>query len=244
MELQVTGLSANHPDGTPALRDVAFTLPLGVHGLLGAAGAGKSTLLRVLAGTQAPARNAFARIDDTDLLAGADAARRCVGHLPQDYAPTCTAGAADVLNHYAVVKGIPGYQARRDIVEALLAQVGLQDAQRHPVRQLPEGMRQRFGLAVALLGRPPLLLLDAPLAGLAGDERAKLLALVAELGLHHVVLLATRDVADMVEACTQVVLLDRGELRLLAPLRPSAAGGVPHAGARTAAAPVAAWARR
>jgi ABC-type multidrug transport system ATPase subunit len=227
MELQVTGLSANHPDGAPALREVTLTLPPGVHALLGAAGAGKSTLLRVLAGMQAPVRNATARIDEVELLADGDAARRCVGYLPQDFAPTCTAGLSDVLNHYAVVKGIPGYQARRDIVEALLAQVGLLDAQRHAVRQLPDGMRQRFGLAVALLGRPPLLLLDAPFAGLAGDERAKLLALVAGLGRHHVVLLATRDVADVVEACTQLVLLDRGAVRLLAPLHAPAENRLP-----------------
>jgi ABC-type multidrug transport system ATPase subunit len=212
MDLRIRQLAKTHPDATPALVDVTLTAAPGVCGLLGAAGAGKSTLLAILAGVQAADRGRV-HLGDIDLLDGSAAARRCVGHLPQGYAPTCKGSAADLLDHLAVLKGLPGYQARRDIVDALLDQVGLSDARREPAALLSEGGRRRFGLAAALLGRPPLLLLDAPLAGLEDDERARLLALLADLGRHHVVLLATREAADVATASTQVALLERGMLR-------------------------------
>jgi ABC-type multidrug transport system ATPase subunit len=220
MELRIRNLSKRAPAGPPALHDVTLTVPPGVCGLLGPGAAGKSALLRILAALEEPDQGS-AHLDEIDLLGRRDAARRAVGYLPQDLVVFPKASADDLLNHYAALKGIPGYQARRDIVEALLQQVGLLDVRREPAAQLTEGMRRRFGLAVALLGRPPLLLLDAPLAELAADERARFVALLAELGKHHVVLLATREVADVAATCTQVALLDRGALRLQAPLPPA-----------------------
>jgi ABC-2 type transport system ATP-binding protein len=219
MQLDIRGISKTYPNGVHALRDVTLTIPPGMYGLLGPNGAGKSTLMRILATLQEPDAGTV-RLGDVDLLREPDAIRRTLGYLPQEFGVYPRASAEELLEHFALLKGVGERRARREVVEALLRQVNLWDVRRQKLGGYSGGMRQRFGVAVALLGNPKLMIVDEPTAGLDPAERVRFLNLLSELGENSVVLLSTHIVEDVSELCTRMAIIDQGEILLEAePLR-------------------------
>jgi ABC-2 type transport system ATP-binding protein len=220
MDLRIEHLSKTYPNGTRALNDVSLTIPLGMFGLLGPNGAGKSTLMRILATLQ-EADSGSARLGDIDVLRDKDSVRRTLGYLPQEFGLYPKVTAEDLLDHFAVLKAITDRAERRRIVDALFEQTNLQSARRQQLGAYSGGMRQRFGIAVALLGKPGLIIVDEPTAGLDPAERVRFLNLLAELGENAVVILSTHIVDDVSDLCSRMAIIDRGEIRLEAD--PSAA---------------------
>jgi ABC-2 type transport system ATP-binding protein len=220
MDLRIEHLSKTYGNGTRALNDVSLTIPQGMFGLLGPNGAGKSTLMRILATLQ-EADSGSARLGDIDVLRDKDAVRRTLGYLPQEFGLYPKVRAEDLLDHFAVLKGITDSAERRRIVDALFEQTNLQTSRRQQLGAYSGGMRQRFGIAVALLGKPRLIIVDEPTAGLDPAERVRFLNLLAELGENAVVILSTHIVDDVSDLCSRMAIIDRGEIRLEA--EPSAA---------------------
>jgi ABC-2 type transport system ATP-binding protein len=220
MDLRIEHLSKTYPNGTRALNDVSLTIPRGMFGLLGPNGAGKSTLMRILATLQ-EADSGSARLGDIDVLRDKDSVRRTLGYLPQEFGLYPKVTAEDLLDHFAVLKAIADRAERRRIVDALFEQTNLQSARRQQLGAYSGGMRQRFGIAVALLGKPGLIIVDEPTAGLDPAERVRFLNLLAELGENAVVILSTHIVDDVSDLCSRMAIIDRGEIRLEAD--PSAA---------------------
>jgi ABC-type multidrug transport system ATPase subunit len=219
MELQIRGVSKTYPNGVQALKDVTLTIPAGMYGLLGPNGAGKSTLMRILATLQ-EADNGSVRLGDVDVLSQQDDVRKTLGYLPQEFGVYPKASAESLLHHFAVLKGIADRRARTEVVAALLRQTNLWDVRKQNLGGYSGGMRQRFGVAVALLGNPTLMIVDEPTAGLDPAERVRFLNLLAELGENSVVLLSTHIVEDVSELCTRMAIIDQGEILLEAePLR-------------------------
>ena len=219
MELRIHNLSKTYPNGVHALKDVTLTIPRGMFGLLGPNGAGKSTLMRTLATLQEPDTGSI-RLGDIDVLRQKDRVRETLGYLPQEFGVYPKVSAEELLHHFAVLKGITQRGARKEVVEALLKQVNLWEARKKKLGGYSGGMRQRFGVAVALLGNPKLLIVDEPTAGLDPAERVRFLNLLSELGENSVVLLSTHIVEDVSELCTRMAIIDRGRILLQAePLR-------------------------
>jgi len=190
-----------------------------MYGLLGPNGAGKSTLMRMLATLQEPDRGSI-RLGDIDVVNQKDEARKTLGYLPQEFGVYPKVSAADLLEHFAILKGITQRRARKEVVEGLLRQVNLWEVRRQKLGGYSGGMRQRFGVAVALLGNPKLMIVDEPTAGLDPAERVRFLNLLSELGEHSVVLLSTHIVEDVSELCTRMAIINQGEILLEAePLR-------------------------
>ena len=217
--LEIANLSHTYANGTVALADVNLSIPRGMFGLLGPNGAGKSTLMRALATLQVPTSGSI-RFGDIDVLKSPDLLRRTLGYLPQDFGVYPRVSAVDLLDHMAVLKGIASRGERKDTVETLLQQVNLWDVRKQKLGGYSGGMRQRFGVAVALLGNPKLMIVDEPTAGLDPAERVRFLNLLSELGENSVVLLSTHIVDDVSELCTRMAIIDRGEILLEAePLR-------------------------
>jgi ABC-type multidrug transport system ATPase subunit len=213
MDLRIEHLSKTYGNGTRALNDVSLTIPRGMFGLLGPNGAGKSTLMRILATLQ-EADSGSATLGDIDVLRDKDSVRRTLGYLPQEFGLYPKVTAEDLLDHFAVLKGITDGVERRRIVGALLEQTNLQGARRQQLGAYSGGMRQRFGIAVALLGKPGLIIVDEPTAGLDPAERVRFLNLLAELGENAVVILSTHIVDDVSDLCSRMAIIDRGEIRL------------------------------
>jgi len=213
MDLQIRGISKRYPNGVQALKDVTLTIPPGMYGLLGPNGAGKSTLMRILATLQEPDAGAV-HLGDLDVVAQKDAVRRTLGYLPQEFGVYPKVSAEALLAHFALLKGVGARRARNEVVEALLRQVNLWDVRKQKLGGYSGGMRQRFGVAVALLGNPKLMIVDEPTAGLDPAERVRFLNLLAELGEHSVVLLSTHIVEDVSDLCTRMAIIDRGEILL------------------------------
>ena len=213
MDLRIEHLSKTYGNGTRALNDVSLTIPQGMFGLLGPNGAGKSTLMRILATLQ-EADSGTAHLGDVDVLRDKDAVRRTLGYLPQEFGLYPKVTAEDLLDHFAVLKGITDRNERRRIVDALFEQTNLQSARGQQLGAYSGGMRQRFGIAVALLGKPGLIIVDEPTAGLDPAERVRFLNLLAELGENAVVILSTHIVDDVSDLCSRMAIIDRGEIRL------------------------------
>jgi len=219
MELLIRGVSKTYPNGVQALKDVTLTIPAGMYGLLGPNGAGKSTLMRILATLQ-EADSGSATLGELDVLARKDEVRKTLGYLPQEFGVYPKVSAEKLLDHFAVLKGITGRRARNEAVETLLRKTNLWDVRRQKLGGYSGGMRQRFGVAVALLGNPTLMIVDEPTAGLDPAERVRFLNLLSELGENSVVLLSTHIVEDVSELCTRMAIIDKGEILLEAePLR-------------------------
>jgi len=219
MELQIRGVSKTYSNGVQALKDVSLTIPAGMYGLLGPNGAGKSTLMRILATLQ-EADSGTATLEALDVLRQKDEVRKTLGYLPQEFGVYPNVSAETLLDHFALLKGIAVRRARREVVEALLHQVNLWEVRKQKLGGYSGGMRQRFGVAVALLGSPKLMIVDEPTAGLDPAERVRFLNLLSELGENSVVLLSTHIVDDVSELCTRMAIIDRGEILLEAePLR-------------------------
>jgi ABC-2 type transport system ATP-binding protein len=219
LELQIRGVSKTYANGVHALKDVTLTIPPGMYGLLGPNGAGKSTLMRMLATLQEPDSGTIA-LGGVDVILQKDEIRQTLGYLPQEFGVYPKVSAERLLDHFAVLKGIIDRRARKEVVEALLRKTNLWDVRRQKLGGYSGGMRQRFGVAVALLGDPALLIVDEPTAGLDPAERVRFLNLLSELGQNSVVLLSTHIVDDVGELCPRMAIIDQGEILLEAePLR-------------------------
>jgi ABC-2 type transport system ATP-binding protein len=216
--LRIEGLTHVYPNGTRALDDVTLEVPRGMFGLLGPNGAGKSTLMRCVATLQIPTSGSI-RLDDINVLAAPDALRRTLGYLPQDFGVYPRVSAYDMLDHLAVLKGYAARRERREVVDGLLHQVNLWDVRRKALAGYSGGMRQRFGIAQALIGSPQLVIVDEPTAGLDPEERNRFLNLLAEIGENVVVILSTHIVEDVADLCQQMAIIaDGGIVRAGEPL--------------------------
>jgi ABC-2 type transport system ATP-binding protein len=213
VSLRIERLSKTYANGTVALRDVSLTIPRGMFGLLGPNGAGKSTLMRIIATLQEP-DSGTVHFEQIDALADKTAIRRILGYLPQEFGLYKNVSAEDLLDHFAVLKGIVDRAERRRIVDKLLEQTNLAGDRRKHLGGYSGGMRQRFGIAVALLGSPQLIIVDEPTAGLDPAERLRFLNLLAELGQQAVVILSTHIVEDVSELCSRMAIINKGEIRL------------------------------
>ena len=211
MELQINNISKTYSNGVHALQDVSLTIPTGMYGLLGPNGAGKSTLMRTIATLQEPDSGSIT-LGELDVLRQKDEIRKTLGYLPQEFGVYPKARAEDLLEHFAILKGITQRKARKEVVEALLKQTNLWDKRRQKLGGFSGGMRQRFGVAVALLGNPKLMIVDEPTAGLDPAERVRFLNLLSELGENSVVILSTHIVEDVSELCTRMAIIDRGRI--------------------------------
>lgn len=213
MELRISNLSKTYPNGTHALRDVSLSVPRGMFGLLGPNGAGKSTLMRTLATLQEPDSGSV-HLGGINVLTEKDEVRRTLGYLPQEFGVYPKVSAEELLDHFAVLKGITGRRERRETVRALLEQTNLFEARKKKLGGFSGGMRQRFGIAVALLGNPKLIIVDEPTAGLDPAERVRFLNLLSELGENSIVILSTHIVEDVSELCRRMAIINQGEILL------------------------------
>jgi len=213
MRLEIRDLAKTYGNGVRALDRVSLTIPTGMFGLLGPNGAGKSTLMRTLATLQ-DADAGSARLGDIDVLRDKDAVRRILGYLPQDFGVYPKVSAEDMLDHLARLKGIAVRGTRRDVVDSLLRQVNLWDVRKKALGGYSGGMRQRFGIAQALLGNPRLVIVDEPTAGLDPEERVRFHNLLAEIGENVIVILSTHIVSDVSDLCANMAIIDRGRVRL------------------------------
>ena len=213
MQLTLRDICKTYPNGVQALNKVSLTIPVGMYGLLGPNGAGKSTLMRILATLQ-EADSGSAMLGELDVLHRKEDLRKTLGYLPQEFGVYPHASALALLDYFAVLEGIAGRGERRDVVESLLRQVNLWDVRHQKLGGYSGGMRQRFGVAVALLGNPKLLIVDEPTAGLDPAERVRFLNLLSELGETSVVILSTHIVEDVSELCTRMAIINRGRILL------------------------------
>lgn len=219
MVLEISNISKTYPNGVQALKNISLTIPNGMFGLLGPNGAGKSTLMRILATLQEP-DSGTASIGEIDVLNHKEEVRKTLGYLPQEFGVYPKARAEDLLEHFAILKGITQRKSRKEVVEALLRQTNLWDVRRQKLGGFSGGMKQRFGVAVALLGNPKLMIVDEPTAGLDPAERVRFLNLLSELGESSVVILSTHIVEDVSELCTRMAIINQGQILLEAePLR-------------------------
>src|SRR5262252_6756757 len=211
MELKIQGLSKTYPNGVKALDNVSLTIPHGMYGLLGPNGAGKSTLMRTLATLQEP-DNGTAFLGDVDVLRQKEEVRRKLGYLPQDFGVYPRISAQDMLDHLALLKGIVNRSERKEIVAAMLHRCNLEDARKKPLTSFSGGMRQRFGIAQALIGNPQLLIVDEPTAGLDPGERNRFYNLLAEVGEQVIVILSTHIVEDVTDLCSKMAIIHNGRV--------------------------------
>ncbi len=209
--LSISGLSHSYDGRTRALDDVTLTIPRGMFGLLGPNGAGKSTLMRCVATLQVPTAGSIV-FDGIDVLAEPARLRAVLGYLPQDFGVYPRVSAYDMLDHLAVLKGVIARGERRDVIETLLHQVNLWEVRKKPIAGFSGGMRQRFGIAQALIGRPKLIIVDEPTAGLDPEERNRFNNLLAEVGENMVVILSTHIVDDVTDLCSRVALMVDGRI--------------------------------
>ena len=213
MELVISGLSKTYANGVQALKNVTLTIPTGMFGLLGPNGAGKSTLMRTLATLQ-DADSGSARLGDIDVLKDKDAVRRQLGYLPQEFGVYPKVSAQDMLNHLAELKGLANKKERLEVVHSLLRQTNLFDVKDKALGGYSGGMRQRFGIAQALLGNPKLIIVDEPTAGLDPEERVRFHNLLAEIGEQVIVVLSTHIVSDVSDLCPNMAIINKGEVLL------------------------------
>ncbi|MCE7926361.1 MAG: ABC transporter ATP-binding protein [Haliscomenobacteraceae bacterium CHB4] len=210
MQLTIRNLNKTYPNGVRALHDVSLDIPTGMYGLLGPNGAGKSTLMRTIATLQ-DADSGSATLGDIDVLKDKDAVRRTLGYLPQEFGVYPRISAFEMLDHLAVLKGIPG-NSRKEVVNALLQRVNLWEHRKKSVASYSGGMRQRFGIAQALLGDPKLIIVDEPTAGLDPGERNRFYNLLSEIGENVIVILSTHIVEDVTELCSNMAIINLGRV--------------------------------
>jgi ABC-type multidrug transport system ATPase subunit len=211
--LAIRDLSKTYANGVQALKGVSLQVPTGMFGLLGPNGAGKSTLMRTIATLQDPDSGTIV-LDGQDLLADKPATRRLLGYLPQEFGVYPKVSAEAMLDHFAVLKGLVARGERKAVVEGLLRQVNLWDVRKRKLGTFSGGMRQRFGIAQALLGNPKLIIVDEPTAGLDPEERNRFLNLLAEIGEKIVVILSTHIVEDVTDLCPRMAIIAQGQVLL------------------------------
>jgi ABC-2 type transport system ATP-binding protein len=211
LELRIDRLSKTYSNGVRALIDVHLTIPTGMFGLLGPNGAGKSTLMRTIATLQEADSGSIA-LDGIDVLRQKDEVRRILGYLPQEFGVYPKISAETMLNHFAVLKGIHNSRERKETVAALLRRTNLYDVRRQNLGTFSGGMRQRFGIAQALLGNPKLIIVDEPTAGLDPGERVRFHNLLSEIGENVVVILSTHIVEDVSDLCSRMAIISGGRV--------------------------------
>jgi ABC-2 type transport system ATP-binding protein len=209
MELKIQNLSKTYPNGVQALHNVTLTIPKGMFGLLGPNGAGKSTLMRSIATLQEP-DNGSIFLGELDVLNQKTEVRRLLGYLPQEFGVYPKISAYDMLDHIAILKGIR--QHRKEQVEELLKRVNLWEVRKKALGGFSGGMKQRFGIAQALIGDPQLVIVDEPTAGLDPGERNRFYNLLSEIGEQVIVILSTHIVEDVKELCSQMAIIDKGRV--------------------------------
>nr|WP_314857659.1 ABC transporter ATP-binding protein [uncultured Undibacterium sp.] len=209
--LSIKNLNKTYANGVHAINQISLDIPKGLFGLLGPNGAGKSSLMRTIATLQDPDSGSI-YFNGVDVLQEKDALRRQLGYLPQDFGVYPKVSAVDLLNHFAVLKGLTKRAERKEMVEALLQMTNLWEARKRGVGTYSGGMRQRFGIAQALLGAPKLVIVDEPTAGLDPDERNRFLNLLAKIGEEVVVILSTHIVADVTDLCPRMAMIGKGQV--------------------------------
>jgi ABC-2 type transport system ATP-binding protein len=211
MQLTITNLSKTYSNGVQALRNLSLTIGANMFGLLGPNGAGKSSLMRTVATLQ-EADEGEVWLDNINVLKDKDTVRRLLGYLPQEFGIYPKMSAIDMLDHLAVMKGIAHRGERKNAVEALLQQTNLWDVRKKALGTYSGGMKQRFGIAQALLGNPKLIIVDEPTAGLDPSERNRFLNLLSSIGDQVVVILSTHIVEDVRELCPRMAIISQGRL--------------------------------
>lgn len=209
--LTISNLNKTYVNGVHAINQVSLEIPNGLFGLLGPNGAGKSSLMRTIATLQEPDSGSIV-FNGLNVLEDKEGLRRQLGYLPQDFGVYPKVSAEELLNHFAVLKGITNKADRKHSVEALLKQTNLWEARKRGLGTFSGGMRQRFGIAQALLGSPKLVIVDEPTAGLDPDERNRFLNLLAEIGEQVVVILSTHIVEDVTDLCPRMAMIAKGSV--------------------------------
>jgi ABC-type multidrug transport system ATPase subunit len=213
MELKIENLSKTYASGVQALKDVSLTIGSGMFGLLGPNGAGKSTLMRIIATLQ-EADSGSASLDGLDVLKEKDKVRRVLGYLPQEFGLYPKVTAFELLDHFAHLKGVVNRRQRRALVDGLLRQTNLWEARHRKLGTFSGGMKQRFGIAQALIGDPKLIIVDEPTAGLDPEERVRFHNLLSEIGEQVVVILSTHIVSDVSDLCQSMAIIHEGKVLL------------------------------
>jgi len=213
MQLSIKNLSKTYANGVHALQGVSLEIPAGMFGLLGPNGAGKSTLMRTIATLQEPDIGTV-NLGALDVLKDKDGVRRILGYLPQEFGTYPKVSALDLLEHFAVLKGIAGGKQRKETVERLLRLTNLWDVRKKALGGFSGGMKQRFGIAQALLGDPKLIIVDEPTAGLDPEERVRFHNLLSEIGEGVVVILSTHIVSDVSDLCANMAVINKGKVLL------------------------------
>ncbi|MBK7993308.1 MAG: ABC transporter ATP-binding protein [Blastocatellia bacterium] len=211
MELTINNLSKTYPNGVKALNNLSLNIPRGMFGLLGPNGAGKSSLMRTIATLQEADQGTIS-LGEIDVLKNKEEVRKLLGYLPQDFGTYPNMSAEDLLDHIAILKGITNRKERKEIVKALLEQTNLYAVRKKNLGGYSGGMRQRFGIAQALLGNPKLIIVDEPTAGLDPAERNRFLNLLSEIGENVIVILSTHIVDDVKELCTNMAIINKGSV--------------------------------
>ncbi len=211
MQLVIQNLNKTYANGVHALQDVSLNIPTGMFGLLGPNGAGKSTLMRTIATLQ-DADSGSIHLGELDVLKQPDEVRKVLGYLPQEFGLYPNISAEVTLDHFATLKGINSSTQRRDVVHALLKQTNLYDQRSKNVGGFSGGMKQRLGIAIALLGQPKLVIVDEPTAGLDPTERRRFLNLLAEISENVIVILSTHIVEDVTELCSNMAMIAKGQV--------------------------------
>jgi ABC-2 type transport system ATP-binding protein len=213
LAVTISGLSKTYPNGVQALKNVSLTIGNNMFGLLGPNGAGKSTLMRTIATLQDPDSGTI-DFDGIDVLKNKNEVRKVLGYLPQEFGVYPKISATDLLNHLAIMKGLTNSKERKEIIEALLQQTNLWDVRKKALSTFSGGMKQRFGIAQALLASPRLIIVDEPTAGLDPAERNRFLNLLSSIGRQVTVILSTHIVDDVRELCPRMAIIANGELLL------------------------------
>ena len=211
MPLKISALSKTYPNGVQALKNVSLTIGNNMFGLLGPNGAGKSTLMRTIATLQDPDDGEI-WLDDLNVLKHKNSVRQVLGYLPQEFGVYPKMNAVDMLHHLAVMKGITNVGERKEMVDALLNQTNLWDSRKKALSTYSGGMKQRFGIAQALLANPKLIIVDEPTAGLDPAERNRFLNLLSSIGRNVIVILSTHIVEDVRELCPRMAIISNGQL--------------------------------
>ena len=213
MKLTVENISKTYPNGVEALKNISLEINNGIFGLLGPNGAGKSTLMRTIAALQ-EADDGSIMLGDIDVAKDKQALREMLGYLPQEFGVYPKVSAIDLLDHMAIMKGIADAQIRKEQVESLLYQVNLWESKEQKLGTFSGGMKQRFGIAQALLGDPKLIIVDEPTAGLDPMQRNRFHNLLSEIGENVIVILSTHIVDDVSDLCNDMAIILNGELKL------------------------------
>jgi len=209
--LKIENLSKTYSNGVKALNNISLSISNGMFGLLGPNGAGKSSLMRTIAALQEPSSGAIF-FNDVNIIKNPQEIRKQIGYLPQEFGVYPKISCQNLLNHIAVLKGITNKEERKEQVDALLQQTNLYQHRKKAVHTFSGGMRQRFGIAQALLGNPQLIIVDEPTAGLDPEERNRFLNLLSEIGENIIVILSTHIVEDVRDLCSKMAILQQGQI--------------------------------